>query len=289
MSRYSGSLFTIFIILISLALAPGVAVGQSPVPPTEVPTPAATLLPSPTPTPSLEERLDSLEGEAKALRADIEARSIDWVTLGIGLAGILSTLIVSSLGLYFTHKARTSKYREELYSTQIELIIELFELIDAVTSASKAVMDAEDKESHFDAWYEFKSQVLSLSDSLSRSSAILPTELFTALGQLHSSAVDFLYVSTQKEDVESDYHVLRGFDVKFALLAREFIGVDALSEESTKLFARNLRGVLEAPIENLAAASKLLLEKWYEQHKRKRLLDENDPSASAETTDSTGD
>ena len=47
------------------------------------------------------------------------------VTLVVGLGGIVATLVSSSLGLYFTSKARSSTLREMLYSRQIDLIIQI--------------------------------------------------------------------------------------------------------------------------------------------------------------------
>lgn len=44
------------------------------------------------------------------------------VTLVIGLAGILSTLISSSLGIYFVSKSRSSALRESLFSQQLDLV-----------------------------------------------------------------------------------------------------------------------------------------------------------------------
>ena len=49
------------------------------------------------------------------------------VTLIIGLAGIVSTLSVSGLGLYYTAKSR-APLRQALFSKQIEIVMEIANL-----------------------------------------------------------------------------------------------------------------------------------------------------------------
>ena len=50
------------------------------------------------------------------------------VTLIIGLAGIVSTLSVSGLGLYYTAKSRAAPLRQALFSKQIEIVMEIANL-----------------------------------------------------------------------------------------------------------------------------------------------------------------
>lgn len=48
------------------------------------------------------------------------------ISLFVGIAGIVATLVIAIVGFYYTHKAQTSAFREQLYSRQIDLIVKLF-------------------------------------------------------------------------------------------------------------------------------------------------------------------
>ena len=102
MSRYFRSLFAIFIILVTLALATGVAVGQSPIPPTEMPTVTPSLTPLPTlaPTPSVEERLDTVESEVSDLREEVETPKKDsWDKVEIILGAVAALFVPILIGV----------------------------------------------------------------------------------------------------------------------------------------------------------------------------------------------
>lgn len=47
------------------------------------------------------------------------------IALVLGITGIISTLISSAMGLYFTAKARSSPLRELLFNKQLELMTQL--------------------------------------------------------------------------------------------------------------------------------------------------------------------
>ena len=72
--------------------------------------------------------------------------AMDWLSFGIALAGLIATTIVSFLGFYFTHKARTLNYRDLLYQKQLDLIVELMELAQLMELDADLVAGADSEE-----------------------------------------------------------------------------------------------------------------------------------------------
>ena len=50
----------------------------------------------------------------------------NFVSLIVGLAGIVATLTIAIINFYYIHKSQANSFREQLYARQIDLISKLF-------------------------------------------------------------------------------------------------------------------------------------------------------------------
>jgi hypothetical protein len=173
---------------------------------------------------------------------------MDQMSLFLGLAGLVSTLIASMLGLYYTNKARSGAYREFLYKKQVEIIVEYFDLFTALKSLA-GTLDISSKYSatkYSDRkriWEEMQSKMISFYDTTPKvAGALLPRELFTAIVDVGSACNDFLYIASkeapEKKEFAEAFANIQAYNLHFVLLARDFMGIDALSEESMKIYSK---------------------------------------------------
>lgn len=161
---------------------------------------------------------------------------MDWTSFGVALAGLLSTSIVSIIGIYFTHKARTKNYRELLYEKQLELVIGLMELAQLMELDAELVVGA-DTDSEREAFrHAFNDHYLAFRDLERKGTALLPVELYTAVREVFASASDLAIKISDDEETIEVVHKLIASNARFGLVAREFMGVDTLSTQSRSLF-----------------------------------------------------
>ena len=162
------------------------------------------------------------------------------VTLIIGLAGIIGTVIASSLGLYFTAKARSAPLRELLYAKQIELITQIahkqarFRVYATILSSGDPGLKRF-KDIARDDIGKCKKEY---SEMTEKAAALLPTELWVEIKQLSTFMTELIvnYDENAMLD-ENSLSKLAGMDTKVALISRVVLGVDELTEESLKLFS----------------------------------------------------
>lgn len=159
------------------------------------------------------------------------------VTLIIGLAGIIATLISSSLGLYFTARARSAPLRGLLYSKQIELITQIIHKQGRFRIFATLLV-GDDPTYKDQAREDIRVCVKDYSELTEKVAAILPTDLWVEIKQLSSYMTELVvnYDENGKLD-EKDMVKLSGMDAKVALVSRALLGVDELSNESLKLFS----------------------------------------------------
>jgi hypothetical protein len=160
------------------------------------------------------------------------------VTLIIGLAGISATLISSSLGLYFTAKARRSPLRELIYSKQLDLISTMLHKQGRI-SVFIVLLLGDDPEIRERAREDMRIVVKELSELGEEATAIFPTNLWLEAKRLLVFVLDFLVkYDEQKPYPEDIKEELSARLAKVALIARAVLGVDELTEESLRLFAK---------------------------------------------------
>ena len=159
------------------------------------------------------------------------------VTLIIGLAGIIGTVIASCLGLYFTAKARTAPLRELLYAKQIELITQIVHK-QARFRVYATILSGDDSRFKDIARDDIGNCNMEYSELTEKAAALLPTELWVEIKRL-SRLMTELIVNYDKNAIldNNSLSKLAGMDTKVALVSRVVLGVDELTEESLKLFS----------------------------------------------------
>ncbi|MGN7988701.1 hypothetical protein ACTJKC_15235 [Pedobacter sp. 22226] len=149
------------------------------------------------------------------------------VTLIVGLAGIIATLLVAVIGFYYTHKSQANSFREQLYSRQIDLISKLFHYHGRFKIFSTLIIENHFKE---EALEDIRDILRDHSIAKEEAGAIFPTELYEQLRDV-SDAMS-IFMERQENDIllsREDQFVFNSADVKFALLSRSLLGVDELS------------------------------------------------------------
>lgn len=159
------------------------------------------------------------------------------VTLIVGLSGIGATLIASSLGIYFTAKARTSAFREALFKKQLDIIARAihkqgrFRIFATILAGEDDTYKGQAREDIGDCTKDF-------SGIQEEGAAILPTELWIEVKKLNDHMTEILVNYDAGSGISEDsFQTLVTMMAKIALLSRTVIGVDQLTEESLRLFS----------------------------------------------------
>lgn len=180
------------------------------------------------------------------------------VTLIVALAGIAATLISSSLGFYFTARARSAPLRKLLYSKQIELITQIIHR-QGRFRVFATLLVGDDPTFKDRARDDIGGCVKDYSELKEKASAILPTDLWVEISQLSSYMTELAvnFDENGKLD-EKDMVKLSAMDAKVALVSRALLGVDELSDESLKLFSsmKNFERLAKIELEELKVLKK---------------------------------
>lgn len=155
--------------------------------------------------------------------------------LVLGLAGLVATLLSSSLGLYFTAKARTSPLREHLYREQVELTLRILRT-SGRAKLFAAVLADEDSPHLERAREDLRRRIMELARLSDSAAAILPTELYVEVRRLANLFSEYSEAFDEKVDLTEFPGKFAGHMGKTAILARTYLGVDQLSAESARLF-----------------------------------------------------
>jgi hypothetical protein len=156
------------------------------------------------------------------------------VTLIVGLAGIMATLLSSGMGFYFVARARRSPMRELLYGRQLDLVVRMLRTAGRIRVFT-AILVSDDDTHKEQAREDIGVAVKRLSQMSDDAAALLPTELFVEVRRLSEAAVDILVRFDASEAASSTQ--LDAQAAKTALMARSLLGVDELSDESLRLFS----------------------------------------------------
>ena len=159
------------------------------------------------------------------------------VTLIIGLAGIISTLISSGLGLYFIAKARSAPIREALFQKQLDLITKIIYLQERFRIFAVILTDS-DKVHREVGREDIGTCLVEFVKLEQEGAAILPTELWVEMRQLTTKMTDILIGYDNDGSVsDEDMRQLMSRCAKIVLISRTVIGADELTEESLKIFS----------------------------------------------------
>jgi len=159
------------------------------------------------------------------------------VTLIISLAGIASTLISSSLGLYFIARARNAPLRELLFTKQVELIAKILQKQELIRALATILMN-KDYPHKDEVCKDLAKHIRDFCELEAEGMAILPADLWAEMRRL-SRDMDDLLVEFDKQNIitQSTFKSFLARAGKVGLLSRAIIGADELTEESIKLFS----------------------------------------------------
>ena len=154
----------------------------------------------------------------------------------LGIAGMVSTLISSGFGLYFTACARAGPMRELLYSKQLDLAQAMVKLLGRARLFATLLVDT----THCDrAEVDIRITVKRFSILTDQAAALFPTEVFVCANQASNALSSVVGAYESGENLEEATEQFHGASAKLALMLRTLIGVDELSDESIRLFSTN--------------------------------------------------
>jgi hypothetical protein len=172
----------------------------------------------------------------------------------ITLVGLITTTAISMGGLYFTAHSRKARLREVLFERQLALSIRVMRVLGKLKTFAPMVMD------RAGPFYEQAREDLGvtasrLAETADIASAILPTDLYVEVQQLSRLVISFLVDHDEGRNTDEFPPRLAGHASKTALLARTYLGIDELSDESSRLYSgkKKLANVRELDSAALAA------------------------------------
>jgi hypothetical protein len=128
--------------------------------------------------------------------------------LWIAIAGLSATVISSAIGLYYTHRARTATYREQLYLRQVEIIeLVLDRASDLYILMGRLTGDQPEIIAHDEVWHEAAGAFDALAALSSRATASLPSNLLDQYNRLNAVGTKLL-VDLAKEYLPCQYWVI---------------------------------------------------------------------------------
>lgn len=171
----------------------------------------------------------------------------------LGIAGMVSTIVVSALGLYFTARARVAPMRELLYSKQLDLAQRVFRTFGRARVF--AVLLSVESKHQDQARGDIGRIVKRLSILTDEAVALFPTELYVVVKQASDTLTSLVVDYDEGRNTKTSSDRLRGQEAKAALMARTLLGIDELSDESIRLFSKsdNLSGLDEISPDDLLA------------------------------------
>ncbi|MCL5950278.1 MAG: hypothetical protein M1132_00910 [Chloroflexi bacterium] len=159
------------------------------------------------------------------------------VTLVLGLAGIIATLLSSSLALYFAPKARSAPLREGLFNNQLDLISRMLFKVGRIRVFATMLVD-KDNTFKDQARDDIGECVREYSEMQDEAAALLPAELWVEVKRLNDYLAEFLVCYDEGQQVDlNNLTNLSAMAAKVALLGRVVIGVDELTGESLSLIS----------------------------------------------------
>ena len=183
--------------------------------------------------------------------------------VGIAIAGLVSTGIVSAIGIYFTSRARTASFRDKLYSLQSDMLPDLFQAMAELEALLGVLMLTSAEPDRENAWRATQDKIGTLSRLAARLAVLAPGPLYGAIGEYQGIAVEMFLALGQREKPKRGVIELQGHGARVLTLGRAALGVESLTTETQKFFSRDDVAALAKadPANYIATARKALVEK----------------------------
>lgn len=157
-------------------------------------------------------------------------------TVWISLAGLASTVTVSGIGFYFTHKAQRTPLRQELYKQQIECLsafvgqATLMQQLAASFTSGASTFETGGEDDM--AWETLNANILEITQ---RAGLLLPAAAYSTLTAYRAAQHNFEDALLAKQDLCPTLQAMQGAFGQVFMVGREVIGADHLSNESIRL------------------------------------------------------
>lgn len=161
---------------------------------------------------------------------------MDTSSFWIAIVSMILTTVASSVGFYFTYKAQRAPLREQLYSKQIDVLLEFSVLSTRLQKIAFLLLNEienPDEQKSIDEFWDETS--LALLDVTQRGAITMPSSLYSAMTAVRVRADEFEEAIVKKQNIQDAYHNLMGACSNVAMLGRAFIGADTLAIESLHL------------------------------------------------------
>jgi hypothetical protein len=204
---------------------------------------------------------------------------VDTASLWIGIAGLLSTVIVSGIGFYFTHKSQRAPLIEQLYLKQVELLMHfslVMTRIQQVAGAlvSYAELEEEERKQARELWDALDGDLMEVTQ---KSSIVMPSSIYSAMTAYRAATQDFKESLVSEASAKDAYFALMGAAAHVGMLGRELAGADTLGLESVDL--HNAQG-----LKTMAGIGRVALAKVSRALWTRRVDDTSRPNTSQERT-----
>jgi hypothetical protein len=163
--------------------------------------------------------------------------SPDSHSLILGVAGMISTLLVAALGLYFTARARSAPMRQILYTRQLDLAQRFFRVFGRARVF--AVLLTPEGQYRDRARVDLGALAKRLSILTDEAAALFPAELYVAVKKVSDAVISVVDDYDHGRETQGNLDLLSGQEAKAALMVRALLGVDELSDESIRLFSKS--------------------------------------------------
>jgi hypothetical protein len=204
---------------------------------------------------------------------------VDTASLWIGIAGLLSTVIVSSIGFYFTHKSQRGPLIEQLYLKQVELLMHFSLVMTRIQQVAGALMsyaelEEEERKQARELWDALDGDLMEVTQ---KSSIVMPSSIYSAMTAYRAATQDFKESLVSEASAKDAYFALMGAAAHVGMLGRELAGADTLGLESVDL--HNAQG-----LKTMAGIGRVALAKVSRALWTRRVDDSERPNTSQEGT-----
>jgi len=154
-------------------------------------------------------------------------------SLILGLASILSSGVVGSVGLYLVYHARSQPFRERLYEAQLALLSDIAERVIALNSICLVHRVQSDELARLKTLLRAAEVGKELGSLCSRAPVLLPASICVAITEYGKALVPYFRTKGSDDAALAALH-----EACHALVdpIRAFTGVDPMSEETLRMF-----------------------------------------------------
>lgn len=161
-------------------------------------------------------------------------------SLWLGIAGLVSTVLVSAISIYFTHKSQRSPLRETLYARQIDALTEFILISTRIQELTRVLMNEKELtdegiQNAQNLWAQLEAELL---ETTQKAGILMPSSVYSAMTAYRACMHDFEEALNEQAAPKDAFYALAGAASHVFMVGRELVGADNLSIESVNLHSR---------------------------------------------------